>query len=137
MGKCWVFEKPDGFCEKQNLKQKPRQQHEKDVMRKLGGGHTGYYEVDRGGRIPAEAYGVAQHQLSLGLRQIDVPVAIPAVAKQSVDVVRQTQQLPVYIFHFKLQEVAAALDAVDTLNHVNHTHQCKSSAGWEDNPRSG
>lgn len=92
------------------------------VLSTFKGGRTRHYEVDGGNRIPAEAHRVAQHQLRFRPSETEVIAALPAVANQSVDVVRQAQQLAVRIFQLQLQEVAAALDPVHALHHVNHTH---------------
>lgn len=76
-------------------------------------------------RVPVEAHRVAQHQLRFQGLESEVPAARPAVANQSVDVVRQTQQLAVDIFQLKIQKVAAALEAVDALLHINNSDQRK------------
>ncbi len=86
---------------------------------------TRYNEVDGGSRIPVKAHRVTQHQLRLWLLGGEF---LAALAAQTVDVVRQAQQLAAHIFHLQLQEVAAALDLVNTLHHVNHTYQRELSA---------
>ena len=101
-------------------------------MSVVKGGCTRYYEVDGGGRIPAEAHRVTQHQLRLRSLETQVLAEFPAVANQSVDVVRQAQQLAARIFQLQLQKVAAALDPVRALHHVNHAHQLKLPARKRD-----
>lgn len=76
-------------------------------------------------RVPVEAHWVAQHQLRFEVLETEVPAARPAAANQNVDVVRQTQQLAIDIFQLQLQEVAAALEAVNTLLHIHNSDQRK------------
>lgn len=101
------------------------------IISMVKGGCTRYYEVDGGDRIPAEAHRVTHHQLRFLVLEIEVHAAVPAVANQSVDVVRQPQQLAVNIFQLQLQKVAAALDPVHALHHVNHAHQREPPARTE------
>lgn len=54
-------------------------------------------EVDRCSRIPAETHRVAQHQLGLHWSESQALASAPAVAVQSVDVVRQAEQLAVRV----------------------------------------
>lgn len=90
---------------------------------------TWHYEVDSGSRIPDEAHWVAQHLLMLGPLDTKVLALMFPVANQGIDVVRQPQQLALPVFQLELQKVAAALDAVHTLHHIDHTHQGEPAAG--------
>lgn len=85
--------------------------------------------MDRCSGIPAETHRVAQHQLGLDRSESHVLASAPAVAVQSVDVVRQTEQLAVRVSQFQLQQVAAALDAVHALHDVDHAHQRELPTG--------
>lgn len=89
---------------------------------------TWHYEVDHGNRIPAEAHRVAEQSLRFWLLEVWVPAVGPAIGYQSIDVVWYTQQLAIHIFQFQFKKVAAALEVIHTLHHVNHTYQLKPPA---------
>lgn len=91
---------------------------------------TWHDDIDGGSRIPLEPHRVAQHLLGLSVRVTQVPSVESAVAVQRVDVLRQSQQsAAVVVLHFQLQQVAAALQAVHALLHVDHAHQREPAAG--------
>lgn len=85
--------------------------------------------MDRGTRVPAEAHRVAEHQLRLHWTEAQVLAAVPAVAIQRVDVVRQAEPLAAGVSQFQLQQVSAALGAIHALHHVDHAHQCELPTG--------
>lgn len=87
---------------------------------------TRHYEMNSGIGIPAEPHRVAQNQLRLRALEEKVLAALRVVANQSVDVVRQTQQLAIGVLQLQLQEVAAAPVSVHTLNNIKHANQCES-----------
>lgn len=108
---------------------KSRTAKDKEKMGMVKGLHTWYYNVDGGSWIPLEAHRVTQQKVRLRLLVIEVCVAVLAVAKQCVDVVRQAQQLVIhFIFNLQLQEVAATPDPIHTFHHMKNTHQCEPPA---------
>lgn len=92
-------------------------------------GLTRYYEVDGGRGIPAKAHRIAQNRLGLGRLETKTPAVFLAVSLQGVDVARQAQPLPIGVLQHQLQQIAAALGQVRTLDHVDHTLQSELSAG--------
>lgn len=95
------------------------------------GGCTWYYDVNSSSWIPLEAHRVTQQRLRFQLLGSRVPAATPAAAVQSVDVVRQAQQLAGRIYYLQLQEVPAAPHLIHMPHHINHTHQFEQPARTE------
>ena len=95
---------------------------------------TWHYQMNSGGWIPVESHRVTQQHLRFRSLEAKFPTTLSAVANQCVDVLWQTQQLAIWIFYLQLQQVAAALEPVHSLHHINNTHQFEAPAGqrrWE------